>query len=117
MADEPNDIPSEIPGDGDKGGTALKEKPARKQKPKRKGPGHLPVWKVLLHNDDDNDMEYVIETILMLTPLEELQAKIAMKEAHDEGVALLLTTHRERAELYKEQFESRGLTVTIEEAE
>ena len=33
------------------------------------------------------------------------------------GVALLLTTHKERAELYQEQFQSKGLTVTIEPAE
>jgi ATP-dependent Clp protease adapter protein ClpS len=35
-------------------------------------------------------------------------------EAHDAGVALLLVTHRERAELIQEQFQTRGLTVTIE---
>jgi hypothetical protein len=37
-----------------------------------------------------------------------------MDEADKTGVALLLTTHKERAELYKDQFESKGLTVTIE---
>ena len=31
-------------------------------------------------------------------------------------VALLLVTHRERAELIQEQFQTRGLTVTIEPA-
>ena len=31
--------------------------------------------------------------------------------------SLLLTTHKERAELYQEQFTSKGLTVTIEPAE
>ena len=30
---------------------------------------------------------------------------------------MLLVTHKERAELYQEQFESKGLTVTIEPAE
>jgi ATP-dependent Clp protease adapter protein ClpS len=40
-----------------------------------------------------------------------------MMEAHTTGVALVLTTHRERAELYQEQFKSRRLTVTIEPAE
>ena len=33
------------------------------------------------------------------------------------GVALLLVTHKERAELYADQFQSKGLTVTIEPAE
>ena len=37
------------------------------------------------------------------------------KEAHETGVALLLVTHKERAELYQDQFESKGLTtVTIQ---
>ena len=40
-----------------------------------------------------------------------------MKEAHETGIALLLVTHKERAELYQEQFQSKGLTVTIEPAE
>ena len=38
-------------------------------------------------------------------------------EADDTGVALILTTHKERAELYQEQFTSKGLVVTIEPAE
>jgi ATP-dependent Clp protease adaptor protein ClpS len=33
------------------------------------------------------------------------------------GVALVLVTHKERAELYVEQFASKRLTVTIEPAE
>jgi ATP-dependent Clp protease adapter protein ClpS len=37
-----------------------------------------------------------------------------MQEADKTGVALILVTHKERAELYKDQFESKGLTVTIE---
>jgi ATP-dependent Clp protease adapter protein ClpS len=37
-------------------------------------------------------------------------------EAHESGVALLIVTHRERAELIQEQFQTRGLTVTIEPA-
>jgi ATP-dependent Clp protease adaptor protein ClpS len=69
---------------------------------------------VLLHNDDVNDMGYVIDTIAMLTPLKRADAAQRMLEAHLRGVTLLLTTHKERAELYKDQFASRQLTVTIE---
>jgi len=102
-----------------KGGTATKTKPKRDRKvsPKRKPPQHLPPWKVLLHNDDKNEYRYVVQTIVELTPLDEQAATIRMKEADETGVALLLTTHKERAELYKDQFESKGLTVTIEAAE
>ena len=102
----------------DGGGTAVaKPKGARKAAPKKKPPKHLPRWKVLLHNDDKNDMLFVIQTIVALTPLNEQDAKLRMIEAHETGVALLLTTHKERAELYKDQFESKGLTCTIEPEE
>ena len=74
----------------------------------------LPPWDVLLHNDDENDMVYVVETIVMLTPLPTQDAVERMLEAHHAGVALLVNTHREHAELLEEQFTSRGLTVTIE---
>ena len=72
---------------------------------------------MLLHNDDKNDFDFVIDTIVALTPLNEQDASQRTKEAHQTGVALLLTTHKERAELYREQFQSKGLTVTIEPAE
>ncbi len=35
-------------------------------------------------------------------------------EAHETGVAMLLVTNREHAELLAEQFASKSLTVTIE---
>jgi len=91
-------------------------KPVRKRQPRRKPPQPLPPWKVLLHNDDKNEIPFVIRTITELTPLNEQDAKLRTEEANDTGVALLLTTHKERAELYKEQFQSKGLTVTIEPA-
>jgi ATP-dependent Clp protease adaptor protein ClpS len=59
-------------------------------------------------------MFFVISTIMELTPLNEQDATLRMEEAHKTGVALLLVTHKERAELYKDQFESKGLVVTIE---
>lgn len=77
----------------------------------------MPPWKVLLHNDDHNDMGFVVETICMLTPLNQMMAVQTTLTAHSRGLALVVTTHKERAELYQEQFQSRGLTVTIEPAE
>lgn len=77
----------------------------------------LPEYRVLLHNDDANDIVDVVETICDLTPLNLQRAAAATLEAHNTGVALLLLTHRERAELYVEQFRSKKLTVTIEPAE
>ncbi len=117
MSDENKD--QELPpvDEKAKGGTATKSKKARKKSPARKPPQPLPPWNVLLHNDDKNEMGFVVETIVSLTPLNEQAALTRMVEAHKSGLALLLTTHRERAELYQEQFQSKGLVVTIEPAE
>jgi ATP-dependent Clp protease adaptor protein ClpS len=117
MAEEKKDVksaepPADAPAKPAKGkGTATKPAPA---KPQRK---NLPPWKVLLHNDDENSFDHVIETIVMLTTLNEQEATLRASEAHHQGLSLLLTTHRERAELYQQQFGSRSLTVTIEQAE
>jgi ATP-dependent Clp protease adaptor protein ClpS len=106
----------------DNSGTATVDAPAkpkksRKPAPKKSPPKKLPPWKVLLHNDDENSFEFVILTIVELTPLNEDEAVQRTLEADKTGLALLLTTHRERAELYKDQFTSKGLTVTIEPAD
>jgi ATP-dependent Clp protease adaptor protein ClpS len=96
------------------GGTAVApvESPAR---PKRK-PKKLPPYKVLLHNDDVNTFEHVITSILKLTTLGPKEAVLRTLEAHEAGVALLLVTHLERAELYVEQFATFTITVSIEPA-
>ena len=71
---------------------------------------------MLLHNDDVNDMLYVTDTITELTSLNRHDAVLRMLEAHNTGLALLLTTHREHAELLCEQFASKHVTVTAEPA-
>jgi len=74
----------------------------------------LPLFRVVLHNDDVNTFEHVINSILKLTPLKPAEAVARTLEAHESGAALLLRTHKERAELYVEQFASLNLTVTCE---
>jgi ATP-dependent Clp protease adaptor protein ClpS len=94
------------------GSTAATTKPAETdRKPKQ-----LPPYKVLLHNDDVNTFEHVIASILKLTALTPPEAILRTLEAHDTGLALLLTTHRERAELYIDQFASLNLTASTEPA-
>ena len=80
-------------------------------------PRLLPLYRVILHNDDDNSMFHVINSIVELTPLNREDAQSRADEAHSSGCALLLVIHRERAELYEEQFRSKSLTVTIEPAD
>lgn len=102
---EPHAQPS---ADSPGGSTAVATRPAA---PKAK---RLPPWKVLLHNDDVNEMLYVADTIVELTTLNRQDAVQRMLEAHQNGVAMLLVTNREHAELLQEQFTSKRLTVTIE---
>jgi ATP-dependent Clp protease adaptor protein ClpS len=92
----------------------VKEDGRRKRVPAKTPPKHLPSYKVLLHNDDVNDFDHVILTICRITTLSQQEALLRAMEAHEAGVSLLLVTHKERAELYQEQFTSAKLTVTIE---
>lgn len=108
------DEPRSTSGAGGAGGggaaTAVRTRP-RTAPPRVE---RMPLWKVLLHNDDVNDLGYVAQTIVELTAANPRQALLQTLEAHSDGLAILLTTHRERAELLQEQFASKRLTVTIE---
>ncbi len=95
------------------GGTAT----SRRVRPPRPEARRLPPWRVLLHNDNVNDMPYVVDAIIALTTLGRHDAVMRMMEAHQRGISLLLTTHREHAELLSEQFRSKRLKVTIEPAD
>jgi ATP-dependent Clp protease adaptor protein ClpS len=90
--------------------TATVERPA----PVRPPLDRLPLFKVLLHNDDVNSIDHVVDSVVELTPLSQQEATLAALEADKSGLALLMTTHKERAELYQEQLTSKSLTVTIE---
>jgi ATP-dependent Clp protease adaptor protein ClpS len=116
MADElaPIQDPSSGEPSGGSGDVATAALVAPKKAPTRPKPRQLPPYKVLLHNDDVNSFEHVILAIVELTPLTTESAFEKTLIAHHQGVALLLVTHKERAELYQEQFTSLKLTVTIE---
>jgi len=77
----------------------------------------LPPWNVLLHNDEVNEMGFVIESLCRFARLSVPAATRCTMEAHRKGLSLVLSTHREHAELVAEQLTSLRLTVTIERAE
>ena len=109
---EPSDNQS-----GPEQGQSLPGKPAEKTRRRRRArPKLQPPFKVLLHNDDVNEMGHVVLVIRRLTPLTLPEAVDRMLEAHHRGISLLLVVHQERAELYVEQFASYSLTVTMEPA-
>ncbi|MEY3022866.1 MAG: hypothetical protein RIS86_2064 [Planctomycetota bacterium] len=74
----------------------------------------LPPWNVILHNDEVNDMGFVIESLCRFVRLSVPIATRCTMEAHKKGLSIVLATHREHAELVAEQLTSLKLTVTIE---
>ena len=74
-----------------------------------------PRYRVLLHNDDFNPMEYVVQVLITTVPsLTQPQAVSIMMEAHSNGIALVITCAQEHAEFYCETLKERGLISTIE---
>src|SRR6266702_1734011 len=80
-------------------------------------PAILPPWSVILHNDDHNEMLYVVRSLIKSVPnLGTTRATKIMLEAHNRGQAVVTTCPLELAELYRDRLESCGLTATIEKA-
>ena len=79
-------------------------------------PRQLPRYKVVLHHDARHDLMFVVRSVMELTRFPRAEATHKMWQAQHSGRAVLLTTYRERAELYAELFAGRGLTVTVEPA-
>jgi ATP-dependent Clp protease adaptor protein ClpS len=74
-----------------------------------------PRYRVLLHNDDYNSMEYVVGALLkVVNSLTQPQAVDIMMAAHNDGCALVITCVQEHAEFYSEGLKSQGLRSTIE---
>lgn len=80
------------------------------------------MWKVLLHDDDTTTMDFVVWLLQKIFHKEPEEAVRLMLEVHQSGLALIVVTNFERAELYVEQVRSlarpRGfpLTATLEKA-
>ncbi|GAB4386206.1 MAG: ATP-dependent Clp protease adapter ClpS [Phycisphaerales bacterium] len=76
----------------------------------------LPPFNLILHNDDVHDMLYVVDSLVSVTPTRPTEARKIMLTAHFKGRAIVLTTHKERAELYRDRLGSKGLVTTVEPA-
>lgn len=107
----------QTPPDAAVGTVVAEPKPATKPAPTRGPVDQLPPFRVLLHNDDVNTIDHVVDSIVELTPLDHGRAVEVTLEAQQSGAALVLVTHQERAELYRDQFVSKSLTVSIEPVE
>ena len=101
-------IGSATPGRTPGGAAVLDKAPERVRKTS-------PRYKVLLHNDPVNTMEYVVATLRQVVPsLSEQDAIAVMLETHNTGVGLVIVCDIEPAEFYCETLKAKGLTSTIE---
>ena len=74
-----------------------------------------PKYKVLLHNDPVNSMEYVTISLREVVPqLSEQDAIAIMLEAHNTGIGLVIVCDLEPAEFYSESLKSKGISSSIE---
>ncbi len=74
----------------------------------------FPRFKVLLHNDDVNDMEHVIRSLMRVFRFDRQRSEEIMMEAHRNGLALCVVEPLEQAEFHRDQLIALSLTSTIE---
>jgi len=82
---------------------ATKPDPARKSERKE-----LPPYNVVLLNDDDHTYPYVVEMLHRLFGHSETFAYQIAKMVDRQGRAIVLTTHKERAEFKRDQIRGFG---------
>ena len=75
----------------------------------------LPPYRVILFDDDYNEMNYVVFVLLhSINNLSQAEAERIMLTAHLTGTAIVAVCPKEIAEFYQERLLSYGLTATIE---
>lgn len=75
----------------------------------------LPPYKVIVHDDDYNEMNYVVFALVhAVNTLTVPEAERIMLTAHLTGQAIVVVCPREVAEYYQERLLSYNLTATIE---
>jgi ATP-dependent Clp protease adaptor protein ClpS len=75
----------------------------------------LPPYRVVLYDDDFNEMMYVVFVLLhSINNLSQAEAERIMLAAHLTGSATAAVCPKEIAEFYQERLLSYGLTATIE---
>jgi ATP-dependent Clp protease adaptor protein ClpS len=64
---------------------------------------HLPPYHVIILNDEEHTFEYVIELLAKVFGHSLDAAKALTWRVHNEGRAVVYTTHKEKAELKRDQ--------------
>ena len=74
-------------------------------------------WNVIVWNDPINLMTYVVFVLMKVLAFTKEKATKHMLEVHQKGKSIVATETREKAELYYQQIQAHGLTVTIEQVQ
>ena len=75
----------------------------------------FPPYKVILFDDDYNEMDYVVAALLhAVNDLSQQEAERIMLTAHLTGSAIVVVCPKEIAEYYQERLLNYGLTASIE---
>jgi ATP-dependent Clp protease adaptor protein ClpS len=75
---------------------------------------HIPLYRVLLHNDDINTMDHVTSALMQVFKFNRPTCEKIMMDAHFNGVALCAVEPLEPAELHRNQMLALSLISTIE---
>ena len=119
MADKdpatPPPAPPAVPDKAGPSGAATAQKePKKARSPARPPVDRLPPYNVVLLNDDDHTYEYVIEMLGKLFGHDEARAFKMAEELDTTGRVIVLTTHKEKAELKRDQITAYGADVRME---
>jgi len=87
-----------------------KKKPRKRTKPAPQvgPPRQLPPYNVILVNDDDHTYDYVIEMLKAVFAHPAERGMQLAQEVDARGRAIVLTTHKERAEFKRDQVHAYG---------
>jgi ATP-dependent Clp protease adaptor protein ClpS len=74
-------------------------------------------WAVIVWNDPVNLMSYVVFVFMKVLAFTKEKATHHMLQVHYTGKSCVAVETREKAELYYQQLQAHGLTVTLEPVE
>lgn len=76
----------------------------------------LPPYNVIIVNDEEHTFDYVIELLIKLFAHSLPAAEALTWQIHNRGRAVVYTTHKEKAELKREQVVSYGADPRMKES-
>jgi ATP-dependent Clp protease adaptor protein ClpS len=82
--------------------------PTPKPRPAHKPPQQLPPYHVVLLDDDEHTYDYVVDMLQALFAHSQERAFQLAEQVDQTGRAIVCTTHRERAELKRDQILGYG---------